>query len=98
MMKVVLEQVLEHDSFPQNLSNVIQYYHQNFSVEMIALFPDMRILASQVTIPKHCIRDKLTWKHSNNEELTLKGACDFKKPHFPKLKWAKLILSPNFVS
>jgi ribonuclease HI len=84
------------DILPSQLSNYIQDFRWSFPLALTVLYPNLSVLAAQVTIPTTCRRDKLVWKHNNSGELTLKDAYIFKHSHFPILKWAKLIWSEDF--
>jgi len=57
--------------------------------------PDLSLLLSKVTIPFMEQTDKLAWKHNSTGLLSLKEAYDFKKHHFPKVSWAKVIWSKD---
>ncbi|XP_024632903.1 uncharacterized protein [Medicago truncatula] len=60
---------------------------------LLAYFPTLANLVSQVTLPMHPTSDRWIWKHSNNGELSLKEAYVFKAYHSQKVKWSKAIWS-----
>jgi len=76
---------------PRKLDSYITDHTWNISEDLNQYFPNLRFLVSQVTLPSGNQRDKLVWKHSPKGDLTQKDAYAFKKYHFPKIKWAKLI-------
>jgi hypothetical protein len=55
------------------------------------MFPTLSSIISQVHIPLEETNDKFIWKHTDDGELTLKQAYDFKLPPVQELHWAKLI-------
>jgi len=79
------------------LCNFIQNGRWQFPNDLQIQFPNLMLLAAQGIIPAQSRRDKLIWKHSTNGELTLKDAYNLKKKtNFQKVRWAKLIWSPDF--
>jgi len=90
---------LTHDQiqeYPQCLSSYIQNYQWSIPDNLHQTFPQLRMLVSQITIPVRQREDELIWRHNNYGTLTMKDAFEFKKQHFPKKKWAKLIWSKDF--
>ena len=83
-------------NFPPRLCNYIQNAHWHILVEVGQLIPILNFLVSQVTLPSQPHDDLLIWKHTTYGALSLKDACDFKKHHFPKVQWAKIIWSKDF--
>jgi len=59
---------------------------------LLAYFPTLANLVSQVTLPIHPTFDRWLWKHSNNGELSLKEAYLFKASQSHKVKWSKAYL------
>jgi len=57
-------------------------------------FPDLR-LVSKVTLLHHSKPDTLVRNHSAKGDLTMQDAYNFKKPHYPKIPWAKCIWSKD---
>ena len=82
-------------NYPQMLCDFIQNDQWSIPTEVMQEFPLIRLLTSQVIIPVQINIDKLVWKHNGNGMLTLKDAYNFKKNHFPKLPWAKIIWSKD---
>jgi len=56
----------------KNLSNYIQNHDWNISNELNQIFPNLRYLKSQVTIPLQGQMYKLVWKECATEDLTLR--------------------------
>ena len=82
-------------NFPQMLCEYVQNGQWYFPADVVQEVPLARSLVSHVTIPIQRSMDKLVWKHSGNGYLSLKDAYNFKKNHFPKLPWAKIIWSSD---
>jgi len=59
------------------------------------MFPILRILIQQATIPLNPEDDQLLWKHTTNGDLDLKQAYSFKLHHSEELQWTKLIWNPD---
>jgi len=79
--------------YPKILSDYVVNYQWSFPADLIQEHPISRNLAAQVTLPIQSTADKLVWKHNSIGILTLKEAYNFKKHHFPKVSWAKIIWS-----
>jgi len=71
------------------------HYNWNIPEELNQNFPNLRSLVSRITLPSNDQRDTLVWNHSSKGDLTQKDAYAFKKHHFPKIKWARLIWSKD---
>lgn len=84
------------NNLPMKLCNFIQNGRWLFASDLQIQFPNLVMLAAKVTIPTQSCRDKLIWKHNTNGELALKDAYNFKITNFPKVRWAKVIWSPDF--
>jgi len=82
-------------NFSSSLSDYILNGHWHFPYNLIHLFPTLRSLAAQVTIPLQDKSDTLVWKHTSSGMLTLKDAYEYKRHHPPKTLWAKSIWSKD---
>jgi hypothetical protein len=45
------------------------------------MFPNLKNIVQQVTLPNDAIPDQLCWKNSHSGNITLKLAYDFKRNH-----------------
>jgi len=81
--------------YPKKLYSYIQGSHWMIPHDIAQNHPDLSLLLSKVTIPFMEQTDKLAWKHNSTGLLSLKEAYDFKKHHFPKVSWAKVIWSKD---
>jgi ribonuclease HI len=63
----------------------------NVPPELDHIFPNLKPIISQVTIPLEASRDFLIWKHTDDGELNLKDAYLFKLPQLQIFPWADLI-------
>ncbi|CAJ2646936.1 unnamed protein product [Trifolium pratense] len=80
---------------PSKVSDFIQNQTWHIPHYIDTLFPQVKNLVQQVTLPVEPIADSLVWKDSANGLLTLKMAYDFKRHHFPIINWAKSIWSKD---
>jgi hypothetical protein len=55
------------------------------------MFSNLASIISTVSIPMEITQDNLIWKHSDNGDLELKHAYDFKLAQVQELHWARLI-------
>jgi len=83
------------NSFPPKLCNYFHDAHWRIPEDLLQQFPSLSLLNSQVILPKVAKPDKLVWKLNGTSILTLKEAYDFKKHHFNKVPWAKIIWSKD---
>jgi len=79
------------NSFPPKLCNYFHDAHWRIAEDLLQQFPSLSLLNSQVILPTVTKPDKLVWKLNGTDILTLKEAYDFKKHHFTKVPWAKII-------
>lgn len=82
--------------FPTKLCNYIQHFHWLIPQDVSRLITNLGVLVSRVTIPRQHQEDMLIWKHTASGDLTLRNAFVFKKTHFPKIPWTKIIWSKDF--
>jgi hypothetical protein len=66
---------------PQKVSDIIinQQWHIPPSLDL--LFPSLKNMVQQVTLPNDAIPDQFCWKNSPSGNITLKLAYDFKRNH-----------------
>jgi len=83
------------NSFPPKLCSYIHDSHWRIPEVLLQRFPSLRLLNSQVILRTGTKPDKLVWKLNGTSILTLKDAYVFKKHHFPKVPWAKIIWSKD---
>jgi hypothetical protein len=59
--------------------------------QLSTLYPNLISIVSQVSIPSFPANDKILWKHTDDGELQLKEAYQFKLTQHQELVWAKAI-------
>jgi hypothetical protein len=77
------------ESFPAAICSYIFNFQWCFPSKVTNLFPQIRSLAEQVTLPSQEKADCLVWKHTSTCSLSLKEAYEFKRHHFSKIGWIK---------
>jgi hypothetical protein len=59
--------------------------------QLSTIYPNLISIVSQVSIPSFPANDKILWKHTDDGELQLKEAYQFKLTQHQELVWAKAI-------
>jgi hypothetical protein len=59
--------------------------------QLTTLYPNLISIVSQVSIPSFPAKDKILWKHTDDGDLQLKEAYQFKLIQHQELVWAKVI-------
>ncbi|RHN73363.1 putative ribonuclease H-like domain, ankyrin repeat-containing domain-containing protein [Medicago truncatula] len=81
--------------FPSSVNSYISNNQWSIPQSLTQVFPSLRNLVHQVTLPMHDQDDGLVWKHNPTGTLSLKDAFEFKRKHLPKLNWTKSIWSSD---
>ncbi|XP_024636247.1 uncharacterized protein [Medicago truncatula] len=84
-----------HHLLKSRVSDYIQNYQWNIPWQLQTLFPNLKNLVEQVTIPVVHKCDKLVWTNSASGDLSLKEAYLFKSQHIQNIHWAKTIWSKD---
>ena len=84
-----------HQFLQSRVSDYIQNFQWNIPWQLQTLFPNLKNLVEQVTIPVVHKCDKLIWTNSASGDLSLKEAYLFKSQHIQKIHWAKTIWSKD---
>jgi len=86
-------QINEHlvSQLPTKVCDYIQNFQWNIDDNLHNIFPNLRNLASQVTLSASDTPDVIMWEHTPNGELSLVDAYNFKNQHSPKLPWTSQV-------
>jgi len=74
-------------NFPSSLNAYIHNFHWNIPVTLMNLFPALRLIVTQVTLPAADKCDQLIWNHTNSGNLSSKDAYSFKRHRNNNLHW-----------
>lgn len=83
------------DNLQAKVCDFIQDYHWNIPDSVSVIFPAIKQLVKQVTIPKFCAEDKRIWTSNISGILSFKDAFLHKTPAAQQFHWAKTIWSPD---
>ena len=86
---------MEISSYPKYVVDYISNFHWHIPEGILIQHPELRSLASKVTIPREESDDRLIWKHNSNGELSLKDSYEFKRQVANKVQWAAYIWSKD---
>ncbi|PNX56603.1 ribonuclease H, partial [Trifolium pratense] len=76
---------------PSKVSDIIVNYTLSLPQFLVDLFPSLRGMINKITLPLEDRADRLVWMVSDNGDLSLKMAYDFKRHKFQFKSWAKII-------
>jgi hypothetical protein len=90
-------------NIPSHISNLLSSYvsdyivngHWNIPLQLSQSFTTLSNIVHQVSLPMQPTQDKLLWRHTDDGDLQLKEAYNFKLQHLQDMHWAKVIWSSD---